>query len=29
MTLDEVLVSLFPSGDTVERGPLGTLHGTA
>jgi malonate decarboxylase gamma subunit len=29
MTLDEVLVSLFPSGHTVERGPSGTLHGTA
>jgi len=29
MTLDEVLASLFPSGHTVERGPAGTLHGTA
>src|SRR5271168_3411062 len=29
MTLDEVLASLFPSGHTVERGPSGTLHGTA
>jgi len=29
MTLDEVLVSLFPSGHQVERGPWGTLHGTA
>jgi malonate decarboxylase gamma subunit len=27
MTLDEVLASLFPSGHSVERGPLGTLHG--
>ena len=29
MTLDEVLASLFPSGHRVERGPSGTLHGTA
>ena len=29
MTLDEVLASLFPSGHAVERGPSGTLHGTA
>lgn len=29
MTLDEILASLFPSGHTVERGPSGTLHGTA
>jgi malonate decarboxylase gamma subunit len=29
MTLDEVLASLFPSGHQVERGPSGTLHGTA
>jgi malonate decarboxylase gamma subunit len=29
MTLDEVLHSLFPSGHTLERGPSGTLHGTA
>jgi malonate decarboxylase gamma subunit len=29
MTLDEVLNSLFPSGHAVERGPSGTLHGTA
>jgi malonate decarboxylase gamma subunit len=29
MMLDEVLASLFPSGHTVERGPSGTLHGTA
>jgi malonate decarboxylase gamma subunit len=29
MTLDEVLASLFPSGHEVERGPSGTLHGTA
>lgn len=29
MTLDEVLASLFPSGHKVERGPSGTLHGTA
>jgi malonate decarboxylase gamma subunit len=29
MTLDEVLDSLFPSGHQVERGPAGTLHGTA
>jgi malonate decarboxylase gamma subunit len=29
MTLDEVLASLFPSGYKVERGPSGTLHGTA
>jgi malonate decarboxylase gamma subunit len=29
MTLDEVLASLFPSGHAVERGSLGTLHGTA
>jgi malonate decarboxylase gamma subunit len=29
MTLDEVLALLFPSGHTVERGPSGTLHGTA
>jgi malonate decarboxylase gamma subunit len=29
MTLDEVLNSLFPSGHQVERGPSGTLHGSA
>jgi malonate decarboxylase gamma subunit len=29
MTLDEVLSSLFPSGHHVERGPSGTVHGTA
>ena len=29
MTLDEVLASLFPSGHQVERGPSGTLHGSA
>jgi malonate decarboxylase gamma subunit len=29
MTLDEVLASLFPSGHAVQRGPSGTLHGTA
>jgi malonate decarboxylase gamma subunit len=29
MTLDEVLTSLFPSGHHVERGPSGTLHGSA
>jgi malonate decarboxylase gamma subunit len=29
MTLDDVLTSLFPSGHRVERGPSGTLHGTA
>ena len=29
MTLDDVLASLFPSGHKVERGPSGTLHGTA
>jgi malonate decarboxylase gamma subunit len=29
MTLDEVLPSLFPSGHKLERGPSGTLHGTA
>ena len=29
MTLDDVLTSLFPSGHQVERGPSGTLHGTA
>jgi malonate decarboxylase gamma subunit len=29
MTLDEVLASLFPCGHAVERGPSGTLHGTA
>jgi malonate decarboxylase gamma subunit len=29
MTLDEVLTSLFPSGHTLERGPSGTVHGTA
>jgi malonate decarboxylase gamma subunit len=29
MTLDEVLSSLFPSGHQVERGPSGTLRGTA
>ena len=29
MTLDDVLASLFPSGHQVERGPSGTLHGTA
>jgi malonate decarboxylase gamma subunit len=29
MTLDDVLTSLFPSGYRVERGPSGTLHGTA
>jgi malonate decarboxylase gamma subunit len=29
MTLDEVLASLFGSGHHVERGPSGTLHGTA
>jgi len=29
MTLDEVLAALFPSGHAVERGPSGTLHGTA
>jgi hypothetical protein len=29
MTLDEVLTSLFPLGHAVERGPSGTLHGTA
>jgi malonate decarboxylase gamma subunit len=29
MTLDEILASLFPSGHTVERGPSGTLRGTA
>ena len=29
MTLDDVVTSLFPSGHQVERGPSGTLHGTA
>ena len=29
MTLDEVLAALFPSDHAVERGPAGTLHGTA
>ena len=29
MRLDEVLASLFPSGHAIERGPSGTLHGTA
>jgi malonate decarboxylase gamma subunit len=29
MTLDDVLTSLFPLGHTVERGPSGTLRGTA
>jgi malonate decarboxylase gamma subunit len=29
MTLDDVLTSLFPAGHRVERGPSGTLHGTA
>jgi malonate decarboxylase gamma subunit len=29
MTLDEVLASLFPSDHAIERGPSGTLHGTA
>jgi malonate decarboxylase gamma subunit len=29
MTLDEVLASLFPLGHAVERGPSGTLHGSA
>jgi malonate decarboxylase gamma subunit len=29
MTLDEVLAALFPLGHAVERGPSGTLHGTA
>jgi malonate decarboxylase gamma subunit len=29
MTLDEVLASLFPSDHAVERGPSGTLHGSA
>jgi malonate decarboxylase gamma subunit len=29
MTLDDVVTSLFPSGRQVERGPSGTLHGTA
>ena len=29
MKLDDVLASLFPSGHQVERGPSGTLHGTA
>ena len=29
MTLDDVLASLFPSGHQVERGPWGTLHGSA
>jgi malonate decarboxylase gamma subunit len=29
MTLDEILAALFPSAHTVERGPSGTLHGTA
>jgi malonate decarboxylase gamma subunit len=29
MTLDDILTSLFPSGHRVERGPSGTLHGTA
>jgi malonate decarboxylase gamma subunit len=29
MALDDVLTSLFPYGHQVERGPSGTLHGTA
>ena len=29
MTLDDVVTSLFPSGHQVERGPSGTLHGSA
>jgi malonate decarboxylase gamma subunit len=29
MTLDEVLTALFPSGHQIERGPSGTLHGSA
>jgi malonate decarboxylase gamma subunit len=29
MTIDEVLALLFPSSHAVERGPSGTLHGTA
>ncbi len=29
MMLDNVLASLFPLGHAVERGPWGTLHGTA
>ena len=29
MTLDDVVTSLFSSGHQVERGPSGTLHGTA
>ena len=29
MTLDDILASLFPSGHRVERGPWGTLHGSA
>ena len=29
MTLDDVVTSLFPSGHQIERGPSGTLHGTA
>jgi malonate decarboxylase gamma subunit len=29
MMLDEVLAALFPLGHAVERGPSGTLHGTA
>src|SRR5271170_3555424 len=29
MTLDDLLGLLFPSGHTVERGPSGTVHGTA
>jgi malonate decarboxylase gamma subunit len=29
MTLDDLLSSLFPSGHMLERGPSGTVHGTA
>jgi malonate decarboxylase gamma subunit len=29
MTLDDVLTALFPSGHQIERGPSGTLHGSA
>jgi malonate decarboxylase gamma subunit len=29
MTLDEVLAGLFPAGHTIERGPHGTVRGTA